>query len=318
MAKTILITGGTGFLGRHLARALKDQWEIVIAGRNNKQAFLAEKSTGVKSVPLDVARIESVRDVFHQVKPEVVIHAAATKFVDLSERQPMECTDINVVGSQNVARVAVDHGVSAVIGISTDKAAPPVRNIYGLSKALMERMYCAMDGQNGTRFMCVRYGNVVWSTGSVFPIWRKMHAEDGVLRSTGPEMTRFFFQIEEAVRLVTTALDGIDDLHGKVLSRSMKAARISDILDAWVGTQGGRWEKIAGRPGDKPYECLIGELELEYTSRLELGGTPHYLISFNRPAETPLRQVVSSDNAEKLTRDEIIAMINDFPREELT
>src|SRR5436190_13570648 len=155
-------------------------------------------------MPLDVTECQEVRDAVEKIRPETIMHAADTKFVDLSEKQPMECVDINVVGSQNVARVAVDKGVRAVLGISTDKAAPPIRNIYGMSKSMMERVFCAMNGKTSTQFMCVRYGNVAWSTGSVLPIWKKMHEETGVVRSTGPDMTRFFFTVDEAVQLVLT------------------------------------------------------------------------------------------------------------------
>src|SRR5262249_54012765 len=158
----------------------------------------------------------------------IIIHAAATKFVDLAEKEPMECVDVNVVGSQNVARVAVDRSVDTVIGISTDKASPPVRNTYGLSKALMERLFCSMDSKTDTQFVCVRYGNVAWSTGSVLPIWKAMHETSGVIRTTGPEMRRFFFTVDEAVSLVLTAMQHVKELRGKVLSRRMKAARIAD------------------------------------------------------------------------------------------
>lgn len=317
MKRKILITGGTGFLGQRLAKNLIDTWDVTISGRNNKQGFKAEQFTGAKCIPMDVANIESVRDAFSEAKPDVVIHAAATKFVDLSEKQPMECVDINVVGSQNVARVAIEKGVSAVIGISTDKAAPPVRNIYGMSKAIMERMFCGMDGKTKTKFVCVRYGNVAWSTGSVLPIWKKMHEDTGVLRSTGPEMTRFFFSIDEAAELVETALENVDKFHGKVLSRAMKSARMSDVLDTWIGEKGGRWEKIAGRPGDRLYECLIAEQELDYTERLVIDGVAHYLISFNEKVKHPLTSVISSDDSERLSKAEISTLLNNIPLEGL-
>src|ERR1700694_5619512 len=132
MKETLLITGGTGFLGKRLGLALKDQYNVVLAGRNNKQNILASGFTGCTVLPMDVVTIEAVRDVFVEARPQIVIHAAATKFVDLAERQPMECVDVNVLGSQNVVRIAVDRKAQAVIGISTDKAAPPVRNTYGL------------------------------------------------------------------------------------------------------------------------------------------------------------------------------------------
>ncbi|MES2504248.1 MAG: SDR family NAD(P)-dependent oxidoreductase [Myxococcota bacterium] len=313
--KRILITGGSGFLGKRLALDLRENYEVVLASRNNKQNLNAEAITGCKTLPMDVARIESVRDAFLEAKPDIVIHAAATKFVDLSEKQPMECIDVNVIGSQNVARVAIERGIEAVIGISTDKAAPPIYNTYGLSKAMMERMFCALDGD--TQFMCVRYGNVVWSTGSVFPIWKSMHADTGVLRSTGPEMTRFFFSVEDAVQLIKTALAERSSLHGKILSQDMKSARISDILDVWVAEKGGRWDRMSGRPGDRPYECLIGQAELAYTGEALFGSRKHYVISPNDARSHAILDVVSSDNTQRLSRGEISQLINDVPREEV-
>jgi UDP-N-acetylglucosamine 4,6-dehydratase/5-epimerase len=317
MPERLLITGGTGFLGKRLALALKDDYEVLLGARNNKQNLQAETFTGCRTTPLDVANVESVRDAITQFRPHIVIHAAATKFVDRSENQPLECTDVNVVGSQNVARVAMDKGVDTVIGISTDKAAPPIRNIYGLSKALMERMYCALDEKSQTRFLCVRYGNVAWSTGSVLPIWKRMHDETGVVRSTGPDMTRFFFTVDEAVGLVLTGLHHVSTLHGTVLSREMKAALVRDILEVWVQQKGGRWETMEGRPGDRPYECLIGDLELEFTRRTAYDGVTHYLISFNDRVEEPLSQVVSSDNVARLSAPEIARLIQSVPAEEL-
>ena len=314
--KTILITGGTGFLGRNLALKLKNEYRIVLTGRNNKQNLFAAKYTGCQVAPLDISNIESVRDVFVEFKPDVVIHAAATKFVDLAEKYPMECVDVNILGSQNVARVAVERETPVVIGISTDKAAPPVRNIYGMSKSVMERIFCAMDGKSATKFTAVRYGNVAWSTGSVMTIWKKMLAETGMIGTTGPEMRRFFFSVDEAVNLVITAMDNIDIAKGKVLSRYMKAAQMQDILQTWIEEKGGKWEKIEGRPGERDDEFLIGDLELAYTEELMFDGIKHYLISFNEKVATPISIGLSSANTDKLTREEILAIINNPPIEE--
>jgi UDP-N-acetylglucosamine 4,6-dehydratase len=314
--KTILITGGTGFLGRNLALKLKNEYRVVLTGRNNKQNLFASKYTGCQVAPLDISNIESVRDVFVEFKPDIVIHAAATKFVDLAEKYPMECVDVNILGSQNVARVAVERETPVVIGISTDKAAPPVRNIYGMSKSVMERIFCAMDGKSATKFTSVRYGNVAWSTGSVMTIWKKMLEETGMIGTTGPEMRRFFFSVDEAVNLVITAMKNIDLAKGKVLSRHMKAAQMQDILQAWIEEKGGKWEKIEGRPGERDDEFLIGELELPYTEELMFDGIKHYLISFNEKVATPISIGLSSANTDKLTREEILAIINNPPIEE--
>jgi len=315
--QVVLITGGTGFLGKRLGLKLKEQYDVILTGRNNKQNFQAQNYTGCNIAPLDVTNIESVRDVFNEFKPAIVIHAAATKFVDLAEVYPMECVDVNVIGSQNIARVAMDKGTGVVIGISTDKAAPPVRNTYGLSKAMMERMFCAMDGKSDTKFTAVRYGNVAWSTGSVLTIWKKMLAATGTIGTTGPEMRRFFFTVDEAVNLVSTALSNIDLVKGKVLSRKMKAAQMEEIINVWTKLSGAKYEKIEGRPGERNDEFLIGELELPYTEEIMLNDILHYLISFNKKVSNPVSVGLSSANTERLTENEIIEIINNPPFEEV-
>jgi UDP-N-acetylglucosamine 4,6-dehydratase len=250
-------------------------------------------------------------------RPNIIIHAAATKFVDNAERQPMECIDVNVLGSQNVARVAMERGVETVIGLSTDKASPPVRNTYGMSKALMERIFCSCNRMTDTRFMCVRFGNVVWSTASVFPLWRSMHERTGVIGTTGPEMRRFFFTVDESVQLVLEALKNADRFHGKVLSRKMKAAQIEDILRVWCRHKGGTWERVPGRPGERDDEFLIGDIEIPYTTELELDGVTHYLLSFNEKAEKPVSYGLSSANTDRLTDAEILDLISNPPLEEV-
>lgn len=310
MKQTILITGGSGFLGRNLAPALKENFNVVLTGRNNKQNIYAQQVTGCQVLPMDVSNIEGVRDTFTEVRPDIVIHAAATKFVDLAEKQPMECVDVNVTGSQNIARVAVEKGVDVCLAISTDKAAPPVRNTYGLSKAIMERVFCSMNGKTDTKFAAVRYGNVAWSTGSVLPIWKRMFEETGVIKTTGPEMRRFFFTVDEAVKLVLTAMREIETIQGKVLSRYMKAAQIQDLLETWTNDKGGTWERMEGRPGERLDEFLIGEIELPYASEVEYDGVKHYIISFNEKAEQPLEFGLSSANTERLSKDEMLHLIN--------
>ena len=316
MKKTILITGGTGFLGKRLGKALKEDYDVILTGRNNKQNMYAREFTGCQVLPMDVVNIESVRDVIIRTKPNIVIHAAATKFVDLAEREPMECIDVNVVGSQNVARVAVDNCVELVIGVSTDKASPPVRNTYGLSKAIMERIYCSMNGKTDTKFVCVRYGNVAWSTGSVLPIWQEMHNKKGIIGTTGPEMRRFFFTVDEAVKLILTAMKNVKELEGKILSRKMRAAKIADILKVWTKYKSGKWEIIERRPGERDIEYLIGDLEIPYTRELIYDDITHYVISFNQKVSNSVKAGLSSANTDELTESEILEIISNPPKEE--
>ena len=305
----ILITGGTGFLGRHLA--LKFNYEdVILTGRNNKQNQFAKFLTKREVAPMDITNIESIRDTFRYYKPDVVIHAAATKFVDLSEKFPMECIDVNINGSANVARVAIDQGVKQVLGISTDKAAPPVRNIYGMSKATMERMFCLLNGKTNTSFACVRYGNVAWSTGSVLPIWENNIKETGVIKTTGPEMYRFFFTVEEACDLVWKALENFDTIAGKTLSVNMKASQMQRIINVWCQCTNSTWEKIEGRPGERDVEYLASEAELPYTERVF---DNHFLVYPNFKPENSVKEVVHSGNVTQLTDLEIFELIKNKP-----
>ena len=312
--KTILITGGTGFLGRQLALHLKGQYRVILAARNNFLNREAQRITECEMSPLEVTSIESVRDVFKEFRPDYVIHAAATKYVDISEKFPNECIDVNVIGSQNVGRVAMEQGIEAVVGISTDKAAPPCRSTYGLSKALMERLFCGLNGKTGTKFTCVRFGNIAWSTGSVLPIWKTMLSEKGIIQTTGPHMRRFIFSVDEASKLVVTALESIDLVKGKVLSRKMKAAQIEDILKIFVHYYSGRYEKVSERPGESVDETLVGISELAFTRQIDINGLPYYLIAFNEKAETPLTDVINSANAERLSEEEMMKIITHPPR----
>jgi FlaA1/EpsC-like NDP-sugar epimerase len=137
------------------------------------------------------------------------------------------------------------------------------------------------------------------------------------IETTGPEMYRFFFTVDEAVKLVLTAMLGIQQFQGKVLSRQMKSAQMKDIIQVWIEQTNGSCKEIIGRPGERNEEFLFGELELPFTQTLEIDDVTHYLIAFDQRVENPVKHVLSSRNAEKLTRNEIIALINNPPIEEM-
>lgn len=310
----ILITGGNGFLGQNLALQLKNNYKIFLCSRNNKNNEIAKQNTGCDVLPIDVSNINSVRDVISETKPNIIIHAAATKFVDLSEKFPMETVDVNVVGSQNVCRVAIENNVNHVIGISTDKASPPIRNIYGMSKGMMEKMFCLMNEKSNTKFSCVRYGNVAWSTGSVLTVWEKMFLKDGKIGTTGPEMRRFFFTIDDAVDLVKKAIENRERISGKILSVKMKSAQIQNVLNAWIKKFGGTWEKIHPRPGERIDEVLISESELPFCKQLIIDGKTYFLLSQNEKSENELKEPVNSFNCERLSEDEILNILSSKPK----
>ena len=307
--KKILITGGTGYLGRNLALFYKKKYKVFIGARNNKQNFLVKNLTNCEVVPLDVSNIESVNDCLNYSKPDIVIHAAATKFVDLSEKFPFECIDINIVGSANIARACINKKVPTVIGVSTDKASPPIKNIYGLSKSCMERLFSSIEPYGKTKFICVRYGNVTWSTGSVLPIWKQMFNKNKTILTTGPNMRRFFFSVDEAVSLIDQALKLKDKLAGKILSAEMKSSKMIDILKVWIKKFGGNYKIIQTRKGDRLDEYLIGDDELKYAEVLKIKGKKYFVINFNKLSKKPLKKIVSSKDAKKLSQSEIEKII---------
>ena len=307
--KKILITGGTGYLGRNLALFYKKKYKVFIGARNNKQNFLVKNLTNCEVVPLDVSNIESVNDCLNYSKPDIVIHAAATKFVDLSEKFPFECIDINIVGSANIARACINKKIPTVIGVSTDKASPPIKNIYGLSKSCMERLFSSIEPYGKTKFICVRYGNVTWSTGSVLPIWKQMFNKNKTILTTGPNMRRFFFSVDEAVSLIDQALKLKNKLAGKILSAEMKSSKMIDILKVWIKKFGGNYRIIQSRKGDRLDEYLIGEDELKYAEVLKIKGKKYFVINFNKLSKKPLKKIVSSKDAKKLLQSEIEKII---------
>ena len=317
MKKKILITGGSGYLGRNLALFLKNKYKIILGSRNNQKNDLVKKLTGCEALPLDVSNKNSLIDAVNYVKPNIIIHAAATKFVDLSEKYPLECHDINIVGSSNVARVAIDKKVESVIGISTDKASPPIKNIYGMSKAIMEKLFISLSNNHKTKFTCVRYGNVAWSTGSVLPIWSQMFKKNKTIYTTGPYMRRFFFTINEAVDLVNTSLKNINFLNGKILSKEMKACKMIDILKVWKKIYGGNYIIKNQRKGDRQDEFLIGESELNYSETIYFNKKKFFMINQNMNKSKSLKKIISSQNAKKLSFNEIKNILSNRPEEYL-
>jgi UDP-N-acetylglucosamine 4,6-dehydratase len=312
--RRILITGGSGFLGQHLAiKLLRAGEEVVLGSRNNGNNLIAELRTGCRVVPLDITNEKSVRDVIIEFKPDTIIHAAATKYVDISEKNPIECIEVNVLGSQIIARLAIEFGISSVVGISTDKAAPPVGNIYGHSKAIMERLFSSLSGRTKTKFVCVRFGNIAWSTGSVFPLWERMTLKDKKVGTTGPQMRRFFFSVNEAADLVITAMNNIERFQGGILSLRMKSAQIQDILNVWSRIFKVPFENVAERPGDKNDEVLIGAIELPFVEQIDIEGKGYFFINFYKKVKQTLPEEISSANADRLSEEEIVKLIESKP-----
>ena len=312
--KKVLITGGSGFLGKNLSKNLSKDFELYCTARNQKQLQQVQKNIDLEILPGDVANYHSINEIISRVKPDIIVHAAATKFVGLSEKFPNECIDVNILGSQNVLRSAINNKVGYVLGISTDKATSPIENFYGHSKAVMEKLFTLSNGEYDTKFSCVRYGNVTWSTGSVFPILEEMTNTSNHVVSTVPDMSRFFFSIDDAVRLIEDSIKFQDQLYGKILSIPMKGVTVSRILDLWCEQFNCDWSTGEVRSGDRPLEYLISEQEKTKTKNISLDKNNYFLLDPKSIKDyEDLKTSYSSVSAEQFTDEEVVNLIVNKP-----
>ncbi len=251
-----LITGGAGYLGRGTLRRIErdlSNWEPTIYSRDEtKQDECRRRYPFARYILGDVRDVDRLRAVM--VGHDIVIHTAAMKYIPEAEVNASECVAVNVGGTQAVMRAAMGAGIKKVVGISTDKAVQPV-NIYGCSKMARERLIAdPAQFEGGPDFTCVRYGNVEGSTGSVIPLFKRQYDEQGLVRITDPDMTRFWMSVDEAIDLVVLALERA--ARGAIVIPPARAMKIIDVARA-ATAEDVKVEIIGVRPGEKQHEMLI-------------------------------------------------------------
>jgi FlaA1/EpsC-like NDP-sugar epimerase len=198
---------------------------------------------------------------------DVVIHGAALKQVPSCEYFPDQAVATNVLGAENLARAVRESGstIETVIGVSTDKACKPI-NVMGMTKALMERVLIEANIRGGgTRFACVRYGNVIASRGSVVPLFQEQIANGGPVTITLKEMTRFLLSLDRAVDTVVAAIDGARP--GEIYVPIVPAARVVDLAAALINERPIELQYTGIRPGEKIHETLVSDEEAYRTAR---------------------------------------------------
>jgi len=279
--KRILITGGTGSLGQILVHRLlkgdlgKPRKIIVFSRDEAKQHAMRVEYLHRRSATDEVIyrnfeqllefRIGDVRD-FHSVSAvlrdaDVVLNAAALKQVPTCEYYPYEAVQTNVGGPENIVRAIREHHlpVQAVIGISTDKACKPV-NVMGMTKAVQERVFIRANLDcPQTRFVCVRYGNVLASRGSVIPLFHEQIRNGGPVTLTTPEMTRFLLSLDQAVDTVFSALK--EAKRGETYIPRIPSAKMVDVASVLIGDRPVKTVFTGIRPGEKTHEILVSEEE---------------------------------------------------------
>lgn len=283
--KIVLITGGTGSLGKVLLRRLMTgeigiPRKIIIFSRDEaKQHSLRLKYLHQPAATDEVIyrnfqhlldfRIGDVRD-FHSInavlhEADIVFNAAALKQVPTCEYFPFEAVQTNIIGVENIVRAIREHhlSVQTVVGISTDKACKPV-NVMGMTKAIQERIFIRANVEcQATRFICVRYGNVLASRGSVIPLFHDQIRRGGPVTLTTPDMTRFLLSLNDAVDVIFAALRQAK--RGETYIPSAPSARIMDVAKALIGEKTIEIVFTGIRPGEKIHEILVSEEEAHRT-----------------------------------------------------
>ncbi|MEI7466709.1 MAG: UDP-N-acetylglucosamine 4,6-dehydratase (inverting) [Chloroflexota bacterium] len=267
---TILVTGGTGSFGKKFTKIMLEQYQpkkLIIFSRDelkqHEMRVAGYDAPNLRYFIGDVRDADRLRRAMKGV--DLVVHAAALKQVPACEYNPMEAIMTNVNGAKNVIDAAIDIGVNRVVALSTDKAVNPV-NLYGATKLCAEKLFVqsnAYGGADGTRFACVRYGNVVGSRGSVIPVFLDQR-KNGKITITDPRMTRFWITLEQGVRLVIRAAETM--LGGEVYIPKIPSMNIMDLAKAIAPECNIAYTGI--RSGEKLHEQLISEDEARQTVEL--------------------------------------------------
>lgn len=260
--KSILITGGTGSLGKELTKTILENWpdvkRLVIFSRDEQKQYQMEqdfplsKYKAIRYFIGDVRDLERLKRAFIGI--DYVIHAAAMKHVHIAEYNPDECVKTNIGGAENVIKAALESNVTKVVALSTDKACAPI-NLYGATKLTSDKLFIAANnikGHKDIKFSVVRYGNVMGSNGSVIPFFLNKKKE-GILPITDPNMTRFNISLKGGVDMVLHALETA--WGGELFVPKIPSYKIMDVANA-IGPN--CEHKINGiRPGEKIHEEMI-------------------------------------------------------------
>lgn len=262
-----LITGGTGSLGRALCKRLSKDNVVCVLSRDEQKHYRMAQSGSYKQENMryfvgDVRDFDRVQQAMTGV--DVVIHAAAMKHVPICEYNPYEAVATNILGTQNVARAAAMAGVRTVIGVSTDKAVAPI-NLYGATKLAAEKVLLASRSMNSrTKYVAVRYGNVMGSEGSVLPLWVSQLTRGEGPTITDRRMTRFMITMQKAVDTIVDALGMAATKDGCTIVPKLRSVAMADLADGLTRTLcrdllSSRTTEI--RPGEKLHEVLIDPLD---------------------------------------------------------
>jgi UDP-N-acetylglucosamine 4,6-dehydratase/5-epimerase len=303
--KKVLITGGAGTVGTGFINQYYKDFKFYNFSRSETHITnLKRNFPNVESIVGDVQDLDLLSNVCDRIKPDIVIHAAALKHVNIAEDNPSKAVEINVVGSLNVIKASIRADVPITIGISTDKACQP-ENVYGYSKWMMELLFKEYHNPRN-KFVCTRFANVVGSNGSVIPFWVDLAQKGQPLRLTDKSMNRLMFSEKEAAELIYRAYE-YAQISDKpfVLSKMMQSVNMEALAQSIMKTHNVNEDiQVVGlRPGEKLNETLISEKELGHAFITE---DNKYVILYNDEfGKKRLSQELSSLTAQFMTEQEL-------------
>lgn len=302
--KKVLITGGTGSFGRHMTDRLLSLGcnHIRILSRDEAKQDEMRVNYGRPELKFYIGDIRDRHSVDKAMRGvDLVFHAAALKQVPSCEFFPLEAVKTNITGSQNVIDSAIEAGVKSIVCLSTDKAVMPV-NAMGMSKAMMEKTAQAASRQvdeDETTISCVRYGNVMYSRGSVIPLFIKQIKEGQPLTLTEPSMTRFMLSLPDAIELVSFALENARQ--GDIFVKKAPACTVQLLAETLleIFEADNEIQVIGMRHGEKLYETLASGEELRRSE--DLGG--YYRVSYDERDLNYNKYFTEGDPEEAATED---------------
>ena len=296
----VLITGGTGTVGKALI-SQNDNEYISISRNEENISKLKREYPEVKCYVGNIEDESLLLRVFKEVKPDVVVHAAAMKHIDLMETNPIAGCNVNVMGSLNVVHASLINDVPITIGVSTDKACM-AESVYGASKYLMERVFMNTNTDEN-RFALTRFANVAHSAGSVLPFWLKLKEEGKSLKLTDPDMNRLIFTKEDAASLINRTIDFTKENGGGfVKSYKMKCVNMLDLAQVIAP----KVEIVGKRPGEKTDEDLISKREIKKTY---IHGDDIHIKMEDNKEDNRLYEAYNSATAEKMTHNEMMELV---------
>lgn len=321
--KKVLITGGTGSLGTALTKKLleTDIDTIRIFSREEYKQIQMQSAFNDKRLRFFIGDVRDKERLSRALEDvNIVIHAAALKHVPIAEYNPFEAVKTNVYGAQNLIESCLDKNVELVLAIGTDKAVSPF-NTYGATKFLMERLFVAANfykGNHDVRFLCVRYGNVLGSRGSVVPKFIEQIKSGEKITVTDPSMTRFNITMNQALDLIIRVMK--NGVGGEVFIPKLKAYRVGDLRDTLLELleANNETETISVRPGEKFHESLISKDEIRNTYEtkddyviLDQQLQIHDIKKIKSLSRTSLSDQYSSDKVELLSKGELKRILLD-------